>query len=110
MNGMGKLSVLAALCAAAILTVGCATGGGILIKPVSANQELKETTVSKDPGYFMDKIALIDLDGLILDAREDGLFGSDENPTTCSSKNSRWPRRTIASRRSSSASTRPAAA
>ncbi len=83
MNRLAKAVLpVVVLCAGMVLVTGCAPGGGILIKPVSANQELKESTVSSDSGYFLDKIALIDVDGLILDAREEGLFGNGENPTS----------------------------
>jgi protease-4 len=83
MKRMAKVVLLAAAgFLIAGLMAGCAPGGGLLIKPVSANQELDETTVEKDSGLFWDKVAIIDVDGLIVDAREEGLFGSGENPTS----------------------------
>ena len=83
MMSTAKVALIAA--AGFILTgllTGCGPGGGILIRPVSTNQALAETVVEKDSGLVWDKIAIIDVDGMILDARETGLFGSGENPTS----------------------------
>ena len=81
MNRMHKRVLLTAGCCAAMLAGGCGPGGGLLIRPVSAKQDLKETVVSKDPGWpVWDKIVIIDVDGLLMNDREEGLFGSRENP------------------------------
>jgi len=51
------------------------------ITPVPISEQLVETTVSKDPGIFLPKIALIDVEGLLVNARSSSLLGPGENPT-----------------------------
>ncbi|KKL27577.1 hypothetical protein LCGC14_2383750, partial [marine sediment metagenome] len=70
-----------AACAAGLLA-GCGNGMGLLIKPVPLDQRLKETVVRTDKGWVTAKIALIDVDGLIINRRMGGLFGSGENPVS----------------------------
>jgi protease IV len=68
---------------AILLAGGCGQNMGYLIKPVSVNEELKETTVWKDPGFLVsDKILIVDIDGLITNQRGGGLFGGQENPVS----------------------------
>lgn len=76
------LLILAAL-ALIPLMAGCGRNTGFLIKPIPIEEKLEETTVEQDDGLLVtDKIAIIDVDGLIMNARIGGLLGSDENPTT----------------------------
>ncbi|MEI7836432.1 MAG: hypothetical protein WCK05_08465, partial [Planctomycetota bacterium] len=70
-----KLIVLGLLALA-----GCEPGGGFLVQPVPAEQRLKETTVQEAPAFTAAKIAVIDVDGLIHNAREEGMFSHRENP------------------------------
>jgi len=51
------------------------------ITPIPASEELAETTVRRDPGILLPKIALVDIEGLIVNARESSLLGAGENPT-----------------------------
>ena len=63
------------------LLVGCGQNAGFLIKPVPLNQRLRETVVQADPGWVTAKIALVDVDGLIVNRRMGGLlWGTGENP------------------------------
>ncbi len=64
----------------AVLMNGCGGEGGFLIRPVPADQSLRETVVSSDGGWFLPKVAIIDLEGLIINQRSGGLFGDGENP------------------------------
>jgi protease-4 len=61
--------------------VGCQPGGGFLITPVPERQDLEEKPLAPDPGWGVrDKIALIDLDGLIVNEQRGRLFERRENP------------------------------
>jgi len=63
--------------------VGC---GGVrfVVDAVPAQDELTQTTVLEDDGagWSASKVALIDLDGLIIDARKPGLLAPGENPVS----------------------------
>jgi len=61
---------------------GCGPSA-FLIRPVPAKQDLKERTIQKDEGLFIfDKIAVIDVDGVMMNQRRSGLFGGGENPVS----------------------------
>jgi protease-4 len=67
--------LLAAACA------GCGPGGGLLITPVPAEQSLEEKVLAPDPGWTVgDRIAILDLDGLLVNEEQGPLFGPKENP------------------------------
>jgi protease-4 len=69
--------------AAVMLAGGCGPGTGYLIRPVPVKEDLVETVVSRDPGLFVpDKVAVIDIDGLLFNARGGGLLGPRENPVS----------------------------
>jgi protease-4 len=69
--------------AVALVAGGCGEGTGFLIKPVPVNEALKEITVPPEVGPFVaDKIAVVGVDGLIMNARNDGMFGRGENPVS----------------------------
>ena len=71
------------LIVAACLAGGCGQNLGYIIKPVSVNEELKETVVSRDPGLFVpDKVIVVDVDGLLMNVRGEGLFGPRDNPVS----------------------------
>ncbi len=73
--------LLAVLSASAALA-GCMPDS-FLITPVSSNRELVEDTLSKDPGLFVsDKVALIDVDGVILNMEAPGLLRRGEHPVS----------------------------
>ncbi|MFA6134766.1 MAG: signal peptide peptidase SppA [Phycisphaerae bacterium] len=62
---------------------GCSSNTGYVIKPVPMDQTLKESTVSRDPGLLVSrKIVIIDVDGLIMNDRGGGLWGTGENPVS----------------------------
>jgi len=77
---MKTLWTIAALAAFA-LAAGCGQGRGFLIKPAPVNEKLEETTLSQDEGLWVtDKILVLDVDGLLMNARGDGFFGPEDNP------------------------------
>jgi protease-4 len=60
-----------------------ATGcfNGLLLKPVQVDCPVEETTVQKAPSLLCrDKIVIIDVEGMIMNARSSSLLGSGENP------------------------------
>ncbi len=78
-----RTSLLCLVLAAALVAGGCGQNMGYIVKPVSLSEELKETTVSSDPGLFIsDKILIIEIDGLLMNHRSEGLMGSGENPVS----------------------------
>ncbi len=79
-----KLLTLVLASLASGMAVGCSPGGGVLIRLVSSPQRLSETVVSADRGWFVsDKVAVIDVDGVILNDRRNGLWGvRGENPVS----------------------------
>jgi protease-4 len=65
----------------AFLLPGCFNG--LLLKPTNVSGPVEELTVTPSCSWFCcDKIALIDVEGLIANARSSGLLGSGENPVS----------------------------
>lgn len=61
--------------------IGCGRPGGILLTPVSVNKQLEETVIHRDSGWAVtDKIAVIDVEGIIANAETGAMFGPHENP------------------------------
>jgi protease-4 len=68
---------------AATLSTGCGPSGGFLVRPVSGKQDLAETVVASDKGLLiLDKIAVVDVDGLLMNERNEGFWGGGENPVS----------------------------
>ena len=63
---------------AAIFLGGC--GSSFVITPVETSNKLDETTVMDGKGLFPDKIAIIEVEGVINDGKSNNLLGSSENP------------------------------
>ena len=62
--------------------IGCANNA-LLIRPVSSQQQLKETRIYRDQGLFVsDKIVIIDIDGVLANNAAAGLLQSGENPVS----------------------------
>ncbi|MHC4619407.1 MAG: signal peptide peptidase SppA [Planctomycetota bacterium] len=68
------------------LLVFVASGCGdsaFVVRPVPASLELQETEIDRDKGWFVeDKIAVIDVDGLMANRQEGGLLSSGDNPVS----------------------------
>jgi protease IV len=76
-----RLMVALVAVAVAGLAAGCGPGTGYIVRPIPADESLAEMVVQRDPGLFVsDKIALVDVSGLLTNGRSEGLFGSRENP------------------------------
>jgi len=76
---MTRRAVVAVILAA---VAGCGPGGGLLIRPVSTREKLTETTVMKDKGWLLPKVAVIDVDGVMMNRRGQGWFAEKENPVS----------------------------
>jgi len=64
----------------AFVAAGCGPSA-LLIRPVSGRRGLEETEIGRDKGMFVvDKIAVIDVDGLMVNKQRRGLLGGGENP------------------------------
>jgi protease-4 len=65
----------------ALLLAGCFNG--ILLKPTHVGGPLEETVVA-DADHLLcrDKIAIIEVDGMLMNVRSSGLFGDGENPVS----------------------------
>jgi protease-4 len=66
-----------ALLALASLAVGCGTPS-LLVTPVTRSDKLEETQVQ--PGKGSTKVAIIPVDGMLMNARTPGLLASGDNP------------------------------
>lgn len=79
---MNTRHILAAV-AAAVLLAGCGQNVGFLVRPVPLDQRLSETVIQRDAGWFVtDKIAIVDVDGILLNQRQMGFFSGGENPVS----------------------------
>ncbi len=74
-----KFKIILTLLFPLILIIGCGPTA-YKITPIPISEELQETVVAKDKGILLPKIALIDIDGMILNYRKSSLLGSTENP------------------------------
>jgi len=57
---------------------GC-SAPSLLITPVPSSTKLEEMTVQEPTGPFADKIALIEVEGMLMNARVGGIFQAQEN-------------------------------
>ncbi len=69
---------------AMFLVVGCAPGGGFRITPVPADQTLQEEIVYRHPGWVSDRIAIIDISGILMNAHTPSLLSEGEHPVSLS--------------------------
>jgi protease-4 len=67
------------LLAATMLIVGCSPTGGYKITPIPADQTLKEEIVYRCPGFVSDRIAIIDISGVLMNAHSPSLFAPGEH-------------------------------
>ena len=58
----------------------CAPSGGFKITPIPSDQSLREQIVERDPGWFSDRVALIEVSGILMNAHEPELFTEGEHP------------------------------
>src|SRR3954464_4905059 len=65
----------------AFLMTGCFNG--LLLRPVQCDGPLRETVISDAEHWCCrNKVAIIDVEGMIMNARTSGLLGGGENPVS----------------------------
>jgi len=65
-----------------IFITGCAPGR-LVIAPTALNRKLNESRIQRDPHFFVfDKIAVIEVDGILVNKARPRLFSSGENPVS----------------------------
>ena len=69
------------------LDFGCGPSGGFKITPIPADQTLREQVVLRDPGWVSDRIALIEISGILMNAYEPRLFSEGEHPVSLAVEN-----------------------
>ncbi len=82
--GNARLMIVSLASVTAVLVghmAGCSSPG-LLITPVSPNRDLVERVIQRDSWLAFDKIALIDVTGVITNAPRRELFGSGEHPVS----------------------------
>jgi protease-4 len=55
---------------------------GFIIKPINTTGPLEECVVKESKGWTWNKVAVIDVSGMILNLRSSGLFSDGENPVS----------------------------
>jgi len=66
-----------------VVAAGCGPSGGYKIVPIPADKTLDETVIIREPGLFVvDKIAVVDLTGMLVNTEKNGLFTEGENPVS----------------------------
>jgi protease IV len=68
-----------AFAALLLLSAGC-SAPSLLVTPISGSSELQEIQVEPGQGLFTKKIAIIEVEGMLLNAKNGGLFQAGENP------------------------------
>jgi protease-4 len=68
--------------AAVLLCAAACTPPSLLITPVSGRRSLIETELARDSAFAFDKIALIDVTGVIQNSESSSLFGTGEQPVS----------------------------
>lgn len=61
------------------LTPACSPFGGVKISAIPADQTLRERVVQRHPGWVSNRIAVIDIAGVLMNAREYGLLSEGEH-------------------------------
>lgn len=83
------LRVLTIMMMFAILpaSIRCAPSGGFKITPIPADQTLREQVVLRDPGWISERVALIEISGILMNSHTPGLFSSGEHPVALAVEN-----------------------
>ncbi|MFH1419916.1 MAG: signal peptide peptidase SppA [Planctomycetota bacterium] len=80
-NGMKNATAKWMCCVIAqiVLAAGCSPSGSFKITAVPTDQTLKERIVFRESGWVSDRIALIDISGILINATEEKLFADGEH-------------------------------
>ncbi len=78
----GHIWFYTALLVSSVVLAGCGAAA-LRLELVPASQQLKETEIHRDKGMFVrDKIAVIDVDGLLINKRNRGFLREGNNPVS----------------------------
>jgi len=69
----------AAAMAAWLAVCGCSPVGGVKITAVPADQSLREQVVIRHPGWVSNRIVVLDISGILMNAHSPGLFSEGEH-------------------------------
>src|SRR3954462_15213552 len=72
-------TILTAVLSCSILVFAGCSAPSLLITPVPSGQKLEEMEVKEAGGPFSDKVALIEVEGMLVNARVGGIFQAQEN-------------------------------
>src|SRR3954471_21992250 len=78
MNGSLMRRILCVMSLLLAVAGGCSMPS-LLIKPVGNTNELEEITVEPGRGWSPGKVAIIEVEGMLMNAREGGFLGPEEN-------------------------------
>ena len=67
---------------ALIVAAGCSPSGSFKITAIPADQTIQERIVYRAPGFVTDRVAVIEVSGILLNARTPGLLSEGENPVS----------------------------
>jgi len=80
---MNKTLIIALASTLWICTLAGCGSTGWLLTPVALDERLTESEIKRDSGWWIrDKVAVIDVSGVLLNDRSKGLFGQGENPVS----------------------------
>lgn len=65
-----------------LILCGCGPSGGIRITPVPVDRSLEMTMLERESPWISEKVAILDIDGVIQNAAEGGFLTDGENPMT----------------------------
>ncbi|MEK6674762.1 MAG: signal peptide peptidase SppA, partial [Planctomycetota bacterium] len=77
----GRIGWRAVTAIAMLACSGCFPSG-LLITPVSTRRNLVESEVGRDPGWARDKIVVVDVSGLLMNARKPQFLSDGEHPVS----------------------------
>ena len=80
-NAHGRIAAGFTL-SAIVFSVGCSPVGGVKITAVPADQTLQEQIVYRESGWVSDRIAIIDINGILMNAHESGILSAGEHPVS----------------------------
>ncbi len=81
---MPQLSIVRQACVAlsVFVVAGCGAPGGIKITPVPADLTLREKIVDRDEHFTSNRIAILDISGVLMNGPKPGLLSEGENPVS----------------------------
>lgn len=79
---LARLHLSLLMIANLFLLNACAPSGGFKITPIPSDQSLREQIVHRDSGWISDRIAMIEVSGILMNAHEPEFFSEGEHPVS----------------------------